>query len=195
MILARIIEDDDCAEHIRENPIFSRDFGSRRCPEVLRNRRRMKAGYSLGMDRIGNWVKKPRPRDWSIRRRNSASLTRNTVEGARKRARVMALEIARQSVGGTGKAIRTWAIARYYVDVRDVSSIILIAEITVASTAPTALSLLLLPLSRYLPSCSPYPRVRDIHTGFSHMHFHIGVRNKRIQFRLRTASRIFIRPA
>lgn len=73
-------------------------------------------------------------------RRNSASLTRDTVEGARKRARVMALEIARQSVGGTGKAIRTWAIARYYVDVRDVSSIILIAEITVASTAPTALS-------------------------------------------------------
>lgn len=71
-------------------------------------------------------------------RRNSASLTRDTVEGARKRARVMALEIARQSVGGTGKAIRTWAIARYYVDVRDVSSIILIAEITVASTAPTA---------------------------------------------------------
>lgn len=58
----------------------------------------------------------------------------------RKRARVMALEIARQSVGGTGKAIRTWAIARYYVDVRDVSSIILIAEITAASTAPTALS-------------------------------------------------------
>lgn len=78
-------------------------------------------------------------------RRNSASLTRDTVEGARKRARVMALEIARQSVGGTGKAIRTWAIARYYVDVRDVSSIILIAEITVASTAPTALSLYSLP--------------------------------------------------
>lgn len=73
-------------------------------------------------------------------RRNLASLTRATVEGARKRARVMALEIARQSVDGTGKAIRTWAIARYYVDVRDVSSIILIAEITVASTAPTALS-------------------------------------------------------
>lgn len=83
-------------------------------------------------------------------RRNSASLTRDTVEGARKRARVMALEIARQSVGGTGKAIRTWAIARYYVDVRDVSSIILIAEITVASTAPTALSFYSLsyPMSR-----------------------------------------------
>lgn len=32
------------------------------------------------------------------------------------------------------KAIRTWAIAGYYRDVRDVSSIILIAEITVAST-------------------------------------------------------------
>lgn len=78
-------------------------------------------------------------------RRNSASLTRDTVEGARKRARVMALEIARQSVGGTGKAIRTWAIARYYVDVRDVSSIILIAEITVASTAPTALSFYSIP--------------------------------------------------
>lgn len=58
----------------------------------------------------------------------------------------MALEIARQSVGGTGKAIRTWAIARYYVDVRDVSSIILIAEITAASTAPTALSPYLSPL-------------------------------------------------
>lgn len=71
------------------------------------------------------------------------------MEGARKRARVMALEIARQSVGGTGKAIRTWAIARYYVDVRDVSSIILIAEITAASTAPTALG---------PPSLSP-PRV------------------------------------
>lgn len=61
------------------------------------------------------------------------------MEGARKRARVMVLEIARQSVGGTGKAIRTWAIARYYVDVRDVSSIILIAEITAASTPPAAL--------------------------------------------------------
>lgn len=37
--------------------------------------------------------------------------------------------------GSPGKAIRTWAISEYYVDVRDVSSIILIAEITVASTA------------------------------------------------------------
>lgn len=42
-------------------------------------------------------------------------------------------EIAKQIEGGTGKAIRTWAIAGYYGDVRDVSSIILIAEITVAS--------------------------------------------------------------
>lgn len=49
----------------------------------------------------------------------------------------MALEIARQSVGGTGKAIRTWAIAGYYVDVRDVSSIILIAQITATSTSAT----------------------------------------------------------
>lgn len=48
----------------------------------------------------------------------------------RKRARVMVFEIARRGVGGTGKAIRTWAIAGYYGDVRDVSSIILIAEIT-----------------------------------------------------------------
>lgn len=71
------------------------------------------------------------------------------MEGARKRARVMALEIARQSVGGTGKAIRTWAIARYYVDVRDVSSIILIAEITAASTAPTALNPLFCPFPAY----------------------------------------------
>lgn len=90
-------------------------------------------------------------------RRNSASLTRNTVEGARKRARVMALEIARQSVGGTGKAIRTWAIARYYVDVRDVSSIILIAEITVASTAPTALSFYSIPSLPY-PCLETYTR-------------------------------------
>lgn len=57
--------------------------------------------------------------------------------GARKRARVMVFEIAKRSVGGTGKAIRTWAIAGYYGDVRDVSSIILIAEITGASMAPT----------------------------------------------------------
>lgn len=99
--------------------------------------------------RQGNQVKKPRPRDQSTRRRNSASLTRDTVEGARKRARVMALEIARQGVGGTGKAIRTWAIARYYVDVRDVSSIILIAEITAASTAPTALNPLFYPFPAY----------------------------------------------
>lgn len=49
---------------------------------------------------------------------------------ARKRARVMVFEIAKRGVGGTGKAIRTWAIAGYYGDVRDVSSIILIAEIT-----------------------------------------------------------------
>lgn len=93
--------------------------------------------------------------------RNSASLTRDTVEGTRKRARVMALEIARQSVGGTGKAIRTWAIARYYVDVRDVSSIILIAEITVASTAPTALSF-------YFNPSFPYPSMsRDTYaSGF-----------------------------
>lgn len=48
----------------------------------------------------------------------------------RKRARVMVFEIAKRGVGGTGKAIRTWAIAGYYGDVRDVSSIILIAEIT-----------------------------------------------------------------
>lgn len=59
------------------------------------------------------------------------------MEGARKRARVMVFEIAKRTVGGTGKAIRTWAIAGYYGDVRDVSSIILIAEITGASTAPT----------------------------------------------------------
>lgn len=58
------------------------------------------------------------------------------MEGARKRARVMVFEIAKRNVGGTGKAIRTWAIAGYYGDVRDVSSIILIAEITVASTRP-----------------------------------------------------------
>ena len=38
---------------------------------------------------------------------------------------------------GKGKAIRTWAIPGYYGDVRDVSSIILIAEITVASMAVT----------------------------------------------------------
>lgn len=44
-------------------------------------------------------------------------------------------EIARHCKSGMGKAIRTWAIAGYYRDVRDVSSIILIAEITVASTA------------------------------------------------------------
>lgn len=86
------------------------------------------------------------------------------MEGVRKRARVMALEIARQSVGGTGKAIRTWAIARYYVDVRDVSSIILIAEITAASTAPAA-------LSPYFSPSSPFPahtsrRTRRI---FSHI--------------------------
>lgn len=49
----------------------------------------------------------------------------------------MVFEIAKRSVGGTGKAIRTWAIAGYYGDVRDVSSIILIAEITGASMAPT----------------------------------------------------------
>lgn len=77
--------------------------------------------------------------------RNSVSLTRwNTVEGGavRKRARVMVFEIAKRGVGGTGKAIRTWAIAGYYGDVRDVSSIILIAEITGASMAPTTASLL-----------------------------------------------------
>lgn len=39
----------------------------------------------------------------------------------RKRARVMVFEIARRGVGGTGKAIRTWAIAGYYGDVRDQS--------------------------------------------------------------------------
>lgn len=115
------------------------------------------------MDGVRNWVKKPRPRDQNDRRRNSASLTQDTVEGARKRARVMALEIARQSVGGTGKAIRTWAIARYYVDVRDVSSIILIAKITAASTAPTALRFLSSPLSFLLTS-------RNIHaTIFSYV--------------------------
>lgn len=123
------------------------------------------------MDGSGNWVKKPRPRDWSTRHHNSASLTRDTVEGARKRARVMALEIARQSVGGTGKAIRTWAIARYYVDVRDVSSIILIAEITAASTAPAA-------LSPYFTPAPPFPAHISRHTRriFSHiMHFRIFV--------------------
>lgn len=114
-----------------------------------------------------------------VRRRNSASLTRNTVEGTRKRARVMALEIARQSVGGTGKAIRTWAIAGYYVDVRDVSSIILIAEITAASTAPTA------PLSPYLSPFSSLPtRLETYNAGFSHMHFHVEFRNKYPQFNL-----------
>jgi len=51
-----------------------------------------------------------------------------------------------------GKAIRTWAIARYYVDVRDVSSIILIAEITAASTAPAALNPYFVPSP--VPSCS-----------------------------------------
>lgn len=118
---------------------------------------------SFGMDGTRNWVKKLRSRDWSTRRRNSASLTRDTVEGARKRARVMALEIARHSVGGTGKAIRTWAIARYYVDVRDVSSIILIAEITAASTAPAA-------LSPYFTSSPPFPAHISRHTRriFSH---------------------------
>lgn len=105
-------------------------------------------------------------------RRNSASLTRDTVEGARKRARVMALEIARQSVGGTGKAIRTWAIARYYVDVRDVSSIILIAEITVASTAPTALSFYSIPV------LFPTHVSRHIRVRFSRMHFYVEFRNK-----------------
>lgn len=89
----------------------------------------------------------------------------------------MALEIARQSVGGTGKAIRTWAIARYYVDVRDVSSIILIAEITAASTAPTALNPPLLPLSCLLTS-------RDIHARFSRVYFHVESRNKCIIFKL-----------
>lgn len=98
-------------------------------------------------------------------RHNSASLTRDTVEGARKRARVMALEIARQSVGGTGKAIRTWAIARYYVDVRDVSSIILIAEITVASMAPTALSC-------YSTPSFSYPCLKTRMSEFFHIHFY-----------------------
>lgn len=124
---------------------------------------------SLRIDGNRNWVKKPRPHDQSTRRRNSASLTRDTVEGARKRARVMALEIARQSVGGTGKAIRTWAIARYYVDVRDVSSIILIAEITAASTAPAA-------LSPYFSPSPPFPAHISRHTRriFSHiMYFHV----------------------
>ncbi|KAK1122005.1 hypothetical protein K0M31_009853 [Melipona bicolor] len=66
------------------------------------------------------------------------SVSKERGEGeARKRARVMVFEIAKRSVGGTGKAIRTWAIAGYYGDVRDVSSIILIAEITGASMAPT----------------------------------------------------------
>lgn len=97
-------------------------------------------------------------------------------ERARASARVMALEIARQSVGGTGKAIRTWAIARYYVDVRDVSSIILIAEITAASTAPTALGplrLLALPAAPFhrlpAPAPAPSPAYRDTHvsSGFS----------------------------
>lgn len=69
------------------------------------------------------------------KRRNSVSLIRYIMEGVRKRGRVMVFEIAKQSVGGTGKAIRTWAIAGYYGDVRDVSSIILIAKITGASTA------------------------------------------------------------
>lgn len=131
----------------------------------------MKIKCRFGMDGSGNWVKKPRPRDWSTRHHNSASLTRDTVEGARKRARVMALEIARQSVGGTGKAIRTWAIARYYVDVRDVSSIILIAEITAASTAPAA-------LSPYFTPAPPFPAHISRHTRriFSHiMHFRIFV--------------------
>lgn len=83
-------------------------------------------------------MKKPRENSsFYAEYRNLASLTRNTVEGARKCARVMAFEIAKQSAGGTGKAIRTCAIAGYYRDVRDVSSIILIAEITTASTAPT----------------------------------------------------------
>lgn len=41
---------------------------------------------------------------------------------------------ARRARARSGKAIRTWAIAGYYGDVRDVSSIILIAKITVAST-------------------------------------------------------------
>lgn len=72
--------------------------------------------------------------------RNLASLTRNIVEGARKCARVMAFEIVKQSAGGTGKAIRTCAIAGYYEDVRGVSSIILIAKITAASTVPTNIS-------------------------------------------------------
>lgn len=54
--------------------------------------------------------------------------------GGRKRKGYGDREIARQSEDGMGKAIRTWAIAGYYRDVRDVSSIILIAEITVAST-------------------------------------------------------------
>lgn len=99
------------------------------------------------------------------------------MEGARKRARVMALEIARQSVGGTGKAIRTWAIARYYVDVRDVSSIILIAEITAASTAPTALnpSPLFCPfpayshLETYTPDFLVYIFVFAIHINVLHI--------------------------
>lgn len=47
------------------------------------------------------------------------------------------------------KAIRTWAIAEYYRDVRDVSSIILIAEITVASTAVPRVDL---PLPHSYPS-------------------------------------------
>lgn len=106
------------------------------------------------------------------------------MEGARKRARVMALEIARQSVGGTGKAIRTWAIARYYVDVRDVSSIILIAEITAASTAPTALNPPLLPLSCLLTS-------RDIHARFSRVYFHVESRNKCIISKLYIVSENF----
>jgi len=75
----------------------------------------------------------------------------------------MALEIARQSVGGTGKAIRTWAIARYYVDVRDVSSIILIAEITVASMAPTALSC-------YSTPSFSYPCLKTHMSEFFHIH-------------------------
>lgn len=103
------------------------------------------------------------------KRRNSVSLIRYIMEGVRKRGRVMVFEIAKQSVGGTGKAIRTWAIAGYYGDVRDVSSIILIAKITGASTArPTNV-----PSPPYQATPPRYPPRRYNFLNKQHARFHV----------------------